>query len=253
MARNIEELINRQIHRWNSLSDILKHRPDTLIEDDAERLAAETERAIHPVICISREMGAGAREIARLLCRRLNYDLFGREIINQIARDLKVQERLVRSLEEQDRAGLHLLVESFLCGHEIELSDFLNSLVRVVQTLALKGGVVILGRGANYILGDKSALNVRVVAPLTDRIERVRHYLNIDADRARNLIERSDYVRNRFIHKFFHIEMAELERFDIVINTSRIPAVAATELILSALRVRGFIPERMAIPAKVDM
>lgn len=253
MARNIEELINRQIHRWNSMSDILKHRPEALLEDDAERLAAETERAIHPVICISREIGAGAREIARLLCRRLNYDLFGREIINQIARDLKVQERLVRSLEEQDRAGLPLLVESFLTGHEIELSDFLNSLVRVVQTLALKGGIVMLGRGANYILRDRSALNVRIVAPLTERIERVQHYLNIDAERAQQLIEHSDYVRGRFIHKFFHADLNDLDRFDLVINTARMPVVAATELILSALRVRGFIPERMAIPAKVDM
>lgn len=252
MARNIEELINRQIHRWNSMSDVLKRRSDSLIDDDLERQAAEAERAVHPVICISREMGSGAREIARLLCRRLNYELFGREIINQIARDLKVQERLIRSLDEEDRDALGLLVDSFLSGHEIEISDFVNSLTRVVQTLALKGGVVMLGRGANYILRDQSALNVRIIAPFPERVDRVERYLNISTERARKLVEHSDIVRCRFMKRFFHVGLNDASQYDLVINTSRLPAVAATELILSALRVRGFIPERIALPERLD-
>ncbi len=253
MTRNIEELINRQIHRWNSMSGILQRRPDALVDDALERQAAEAERAIHPVICISRQMGSGAREIARLLARRLNYELFGREIINQIARDLKVREQLIRSLDEDDRDALEVLVDSFLSGHMIELSDFLNSLVRVVQTLALKGGVVMLGRGAHYILRDSSALNVRIIAPVCERVDRVRQYLNIDVDRAHKLIEHSDLVRCRFMKKFFHCDLNEPGLFDLVINTSRLPVVASTELILSALRVRGYIPERMAIPERVDL
>lgn len=248
MARNIEELINRQIHRWNSISTVLRKEPSGLIENDYERRSGETERTFHPVICISREMGAGAREIARLLSRRLNYELFGSEIINQIATDLKVQERLIRSIDEQDRDQFRILVDSFLSGHEIEASDFLNSLTRVVKALAMKGGVVLLGRGGNFILGDQSALNVRIVAPFGERVERVQRYLNIGEEKAREMVERTDILRTRFIHHYFHADVHDNKYFDLVINTSRLPTVAATELILAALRVRGFIPEKITLP-----
>ncbi|MCE5230335.1 cytidylate kinase-like family protein [bacterium] len=251
MARNIEELINRQIHRWNSMSNILR-RQANLVEDEFER-TAETPRAVHPVICISREMGSGARDIARLLCKRLNYELFGSEIINEIARDLKVQERLIESLDEHDRGELQIMIDSFLSGHEIEKSDFLNSLTKIVQTLALKGGVVLLGRGGSYILKNLSALNVRVIAPLPERIERVQLYLGIDEAKARKLVENCDYARARFVRQFFHEDINEQHHYDLVLNTSRIPTIAAVELIMAALRVRGFIPERLAIPERVDV
>lgn len=249
MARNIEELINRQIHRWNSISTLLKQQAASSGEEDIEWHAAETQRRVHPIICISRQMGSGARDIARLLCRRLNYELFGSEIINQIAQDLNVQRRLIESLDEHRRGELQFMFDSFLSGREIELTDFARSLTRVVTALSLQGGVVLLGRGANYILKSQAALSVRVVAPRHERIERIQRYLNLSPENARRKVDEIDRDRAEFIRHFFHADVDDPCNFDLIINTSRMSTAASTELIIAALRVRGFTPEQLAMPS----
>ncbi len=251
MSRSIEEIINRQIHRWNNMRALLR-RPDADLEpDDPAVAAAEPECPVHPVICISRDIGAGARAIAQGLCEELHYELFGSRSIHAIANDLKVQKRLIESLDECSRDELGLMLESFLQGHEIESSDYLRSLTRVVQALALQGGVVLLGRGAGFILRDRSALNVYVTAPLVDRIARVCQYEKFGEAAARARIVEADKERRRFLKQFFDVNPADPTQYDLIVNTRRVPPVAATELILAALRVRGFVPQQIALPEAV--
>jgi cytidylate kinase len=247
MARHIEEMISRQIQRYNRLSAMLRRQSEAGAQGEAVSPDEDVEKPLHPVICLSRDLGSGAREVARELCQRLGYELFGSDLIDQVARDLKVQRRLIDSLDERGRGELNLLLESFLHGREIETGDYLNSLTRVVQTLALQGGVVILGRGASFILGRQSALNVKITAPPAERIARLMRYDQIGEDEARRKIEDSDRNRRRFVRHYFRADLDDPLNYDLTINTTRTCPLAATELILAALRARGHMPERLAI------
>ena len=246
MARHIEELIDRQISRWNSMRALLER--DAEHEAGGERPRSAFEPPSHPVICISRDIGAGAREVALGLCRRLNYDLYGMELINQIARDLKVQQQLIDSLDENARSDLRLILESYLRGREIETSEYLRALIRIVQTMALRGGVVLLGRGAAYILRERAGLSVMITAPLEKRIERVGNYLGVEPEKARAHTLAEDRKRSQYSYQYFKVDSHDPFNYDLMINTSRVEPPQAIEVILCALRERGYPPEKITLP-----
>jgi len=84
--------------------------------------------------------GLGRRMIAQEVCRRLGYEIFGSQIIDEIAKDLKVQ-RKTGGLPGRIGPGLAgMILETFLHGRELESREYFTSLVRVINTLAIKGG-----------------------------------------------------------------------------------------------------------------
>ena len=247
--RNVEEMIHRHFNRWNHITHKLKYTPGS--PKDAEKSEEQPEPGkVHPVICLSRTLGAGARDIAQDLCNRLHYEVFGRSIIDEIARDLKVQRELVNSLDEVGRSRVEILLQTYLNGREIEREEYHCSLVRVIQSVAMKGGLVLLGRGAGFILKDQAAINVFVTGPLDQRIERLMCYETIDEAQARAQIEKTDRQRALFIQKTFERNIQDPENYDLCINTGRIAPEAAAELVLHTLVSRGFDLEQMTVPVE---
>ena len=55
---------------------------------------------------------------------------------------------------------------------------------RLVLSLAAEGGVVLIGRGAGFLLPPESTLHVRVVAPLSDRIAYMSQWLRLTREQA---------------------------------------------------------------------
>jgi cytidylate kinase len=243
--RSRDELVNRQIHRWELNIEAMKAEEAEKLRNarDASRMAED-----HPPICLSRDLGAGARAIARILCERTGYVLFGKDILDCLARDMNVQRQLIDSLDEHCRGGLELMLETCLRGREIDNSEYFASLARVINTLAIRGGVVLLGRGASFILRERSALNVYVTAPLERRIEQVAKYDDVHPETARRTIEHNDSARRGFIHKLFNADLASPETCDLVVNTARIEPDAAADLILAALAARGWPLDRLRMP-----
>lgn len=244
--RNIEEIVQRQMNRWNSITQTLHYIPGK--KETGAAAPAEPGSVKHPPICISREIGSGAREICRFLCDRLGYEIFGSSIIDEIAKDLKVQRQLVDSLDEQGRSELELMLQSYMQGREIEFQEYFRSLVRVVKALGKNGGVVMLGRGATFILREQAALNVLVVAPLELRVQRLMTYEQLEEKAAHKLVTEYEHRREQFVRRLFNENIHNPVNFDLVINTGRIPPEEAGELVLQALKVRGYSLESLAMP-----
>lgn len=244
--RTIEELIQRQIHRWNSITEILHYVPGQ--KPTGVAAPVEPGSVKHPPICISRELGSGARLVCRYLCQYLGYEIFGSAIIDEIAKDMRVQRQLVDSLDEHGRSELELLIETYLRGREIESQEYLRSLMRVVKTLGRGGGVVLLGRGSNFILKDKSALNVLVIAPLELRVKRLMDYRHLNEKDAHEQVLAYDHQREYFVRRFFGENIHNPANFDLVINTGRIQPEKAGAVVLQALQARGYSLEEMAMP-----
>lgn len=203
----------------------------------------------HPPICISRTLGAGARIVAHRICERLGYQLFGRDLIDEIAEDLKVQRLIIDSLDESSRNNLEVMLATFLQGKQIEDLEYKRALFRVVQSLAAQGGVVFLGRGAGCILRERSALNVLLTADREARVRRVMEYDGLSERQARERVRRFDESRERFHRRMFNLTGHPCE-YDLCINTTRIDALRASELIFKALEVRGYNLDQMKMPRR---
>lgn len=232
--RHLEELINRQIHRWNAMASALAHA----VPGEAPKEAPPPPPPMS--IAISRQVGAGARSLAINLSERLGYTIFGRDAIDYVARDLHVQRQIIDSLDERTRGEFELMLDSFLSGHEIASEEYAASLARVIRAMALKGGVILLGRGAPLVLrGSPQCLRLLMVAPLEIRIQRVAGYEHCDPSEARRMVLERDRERENCARRLYRCDPLNPLDYDLVINTDRVPVEQATDMVMSILQARG--------------
>jgi cytidylate kinase len=104
-----------------------------------------------------------------------------------------------------------------------------------MEDLASQGEVVILGRAGQVILrDDPRVLRVRVIAPARVRIERLAARYRISWKGAQEQIKASDRYRRNYLKRFYGVDWNDPDLYDLVINTERLSAAAAAELISQA-------------------
>jgi cytidylate kinase len=103
----------------------------------------------------------------------------------------------------------------------------------------MHGGVVILGRGGNFILADRADLRVRLVASEEARIRTLMAETNCAEREAAERIAHSDEARGAFIRKLYHAEIDDPTQYDLVINTTGLERERLPELAMLALEARG--------------
>src|SRR5208337_2216422 len=101
-----------------------------------------------PYLLISREKGAGGNAVGRLVGKRLGWQVFDNEIVDEIAKTANVHRQLIESLDEHDRAMIEDLISQMLNPEDVGTSGYLVLLKQIVLTLGHQGDVVIVGRGA---------------------------------------------------------------------------------------------------------
>ncbi len=206
---SIEAIINRQILKWE-------------LEKKKAQEAEKPRTRPAPIVTISRETGSRGSYFGSRLAQRLGYQRLHREAIDFICRSSGYQHRIVKSLDDGFRGRLELMVESFLTGQVIDHSDYTRQLCEVVISLSMLGGVVLMGRGGNLILGPKRGFHIRVICPKGKRIDNLIKYKKCTREEALRLIEISDNERRQFYTKIFGTDIDNPRNYDMVINTSLI-------------------------------
>ena len=243
--RSTEEIIHNQIQRYEVIKKVQKAAEG---KPDSEKSVKTDPSLLHPPICISRLLGSGARILAKQLQDRLNYIVFGRDIIDEVAKDLNVQRILIDSLDETTRNNFELILESSLRGREIDRHEYQVSLYRVIQALGSQGGVVFLGRGANCILKEKSALNIFMTADINIRIKRVMEYDGINEEEAKKKIRNFDKNRENFQNTILKNLSGDSCYYDLRIDTTRIKPEQTIDLVIKALELQGYDLNKMKMP-----
>jgi cytidylate kinase len=187
-----------------------------------------------PVMTVSREAGAGGSDIARRLAKSLGLDLIGGQIIQHVADSAKMSRRVIESLDEREVTFRETLLSSLFGENRPWPGEFLHHLTRVIGTIGIFGNVIIVGRGANFVLPKERTFRVRIIAPMELRI---KYFME---DRGYTKAEAEQYVitrennRKAFVRKYFNTDMADPAHYDLIINTEKISMAAATESIIVA-------------------
>jgi hypothetical protein len=227
--KHIPQIVDQQMREWE-------------MRRMGDHKAPPSEKG--PVICISRELGVGARVIARRLSEELDCIILGRDTIDSVAEDLHAQRRLVDALDEQGRASLERWVEGYLHGSPVEYDEYARSLIKVFRAAAEKGSVIFLGRGANYVLGLEQAFCVRLVAPLERRITQLTTYESFSREQAQERIRQKDLEQAAFIRKVFHRDIHDPLAFHLTLNLFKMDLEHAVQVILMAMAMEGFLPHK---------
>lgn len=192
---------------------------------------------IRPVITMSRLPGAMGGDLAHKLAAELQIDLYDHEIVEEIAQNANVSQKIVESLDEQDRSVLDDWISS-LGEYHMWSYDYLSQLTKVICAIGTHGHSIIIGRGASYILPKEVSLRVLVVAPQEVRVSNVmRNYGASEKDAKRNIM-RSEAERRAFIRKYFQADLTEPTNYDMVVNTENTDIDIAVRIIKEVFNSR---------------
>lgn len=231
---DIHQIVSRQVKRWEMEKSVyeaaLKEKPES----------AERPANVKPVITVSRQRGCRGHELAKLLAHELKYGLFDRKIVEFIAKHMGVRSELVESLDERNRSELELWINGLLSQRVFDRDDYIRSLSEAIKTVALQGGVVILGRGGNFLLSETPAFHLRLIAPESVRVRNLCQLEGMTESQAMEEIKKVDRERANFIQRYFHRAIDDVDAYDISINMARNTLDGTVKIIRSALRARGW-------------
>jgi cytidylate kinase len=187
-------------------------------------------------LIISREKGAGGNALARLVGKRLGWQAFDNEIVDEIAQKAHIRRQLIESLDERARTTIRDEIARMLHLEPMETQTYLASLHEVLLTLGHQGDVIIIGHGAQYILPRRFGLRVRLVAPLEERVRRIAGRENLGPEAAQQEAERTDRERAQFARRDFGRDLTDPLSYDLIINTAEVAIEAVAEVVMTALQ-----------------
>ena len=220
--QSVEKLVEDQVSKWRIADKEVSKKPLSV-----------------PVITVSREPGSEGRMVAKKLAEQLNLDLFGGEIIHEVAKSANMSERVVETLDEKGRSFLDELVGTLEGDRHLWDYEYFSHLTKVISTIGRHGRAVILGRGANFILPLDKIFRVRVIAPQEVRIRNAMREFKVSEKEAKRRIINVESDRSAFVRKYFHVDIADPIHYDLLINTANLSVDVSVEIIKAALRLKA--------------
>jgi cytidylate kinase len=165
------------------------------------------------ILTVSRELGAGGRDLAEAVASSLGYALVDKHaILNGIKAIGSRWEEWGNDLDEHRPALWEKYDWSFRAFGALLQSTILD--------YALKDKVVIVGRGGNFLLtGISFVLRIHLVAPASARAERIMERVSVDKESALWLLKKTDRERSGFVYALYGKPWDDPAGYDFIFNT----------------------------------
>ncbi len=194
------------------------------------------------VITVSREFGSGGRSIGRMVAEKLGYAFYDSELVEEVAKRSGFSPEFIKESGEyaSTRHGLlfSLATANQFTANGLSVTDRLYlEQSKIIEELAEKGGCVIVGRCADYILRDrKDVLHVFIHANTECRAERiVERYGQSDKSPEKRLTEK-DQKRKVYYKNYTGRNWGEAQNYDLCLNSSTLGLEACAEFIVRAAK-----------------
>jgi cytidylate kinase len=180
------------------------------------------------VITLSRQIGAGETTIAPAVAERLGWECVDHKILDREVEETGLILPYVVHYDER----LPGRIDAW--GHPDEAERYFAALRRIAATFAAVGKVVLVGRGANFLLGEADALHFRLIADMPYRIRRVMEVRWVNEGPAKEIIARSDRDRAEFVRHYFKADWDDPVHYHAVLNTSMMGMETVVDRIVDA-------------------
>lgn len=193
------------------------------------------------IFTIGRQYGSGGHEIGEKLAKRLNIPFYDNELISLAAQKSGVSKEIFEQVDEKPTNSFlySLAMGAFNFGSMSGYTDMsINDKLfiaqsEVIEDVARKGGCVIVGRCADYVLREyKNCVNIYCYGAMADRVARIQKILGLSQAKAADTVTRKDKTTANFYNYYSNQKWGEAQNYDLMINTSKLSIDAAVELIL---------------------
>lgn len=197
-------------------------------ESSVARASVSDESMNPTIITISRQHGSGGRELSE----RLGIPFYDHELIEMAAESCPIDKSFFENADTKGAGGFwYELGENV--NLDLSLSDkaFLHQ-SSVIRELAKKGGCIIVGRCADYVLKDyANVLKVFVYADLESRKERIEHIYKEADEKSLSKIEKIDKKRASYYKFYTGQNFGEAKNYDICLNSSLLGIERCVEIV----------------------
>ncbi len=199
------------------------------------------------VITISNRYGCGAIAIAHLTAERLGYDYVDEQLPVVVAKRLMTSAAAVESAENTGKSMSERMLRALeFATPELRAQpgasfdeECLREVQEAVREYAAHGNAVIVGRGANAILGRRpDVVRVFMHAPRDWRIRHIMEGHGVDEKMAAAEVDRIDRARAEYMRAYYGVDWPATENYDLCIDTSTYGAQASAAIIMSAVEAR---------------
>jgi len=189
-------------------------------------------------VAISREAGARGASIARKVGELLGWQVFDQELIDYLMVDETGRGQLLADVPAGAKEWADAHLARLQRERRVTNDPDAAALIRLVLMVAARGDVIIVGRGAGFVLPPESTLHVRVVAPFEDRVSYLAQSLRLPREEAANEVRSRDERRAQFLTHTLSREPSDLTAYDVVVNSTRLGVESAAQCVAWALRTK---------------
>ena len=206
---------------------------------EAEKKEKLRQKAEVYVVTVSRDFGSMGKLVAQLLSDTLEVRCCDRFVLQEVARRAHVDEELVKALDEHVSKLNGHWWQHLLNKDAFSYEDYYHYLLKTVLAISRSGGVII-GRGANHILGAKKAFRVRITGSVEQCAKRVAKREKTSTQESRKRVREVNDERAEYIKMLYDTDINNNAEYDLILNSDRYDRVQMVELILDAMEKAGY-------------
>lgn len=195
------------------------------------------------IITISRQFGAGGRELGKKLAHRLNVPYYDKELLSKAAKDSGLTQEFIEHYDEKHTSSLlynlamapHLMLDSLGTSWE----DMAVKATKEAILSAAENSCVIVGRNADFILRNEAGLfRIFITANEEQRIARIVARDKVSAEEAEKKMYRMDKARAANYNYYTNQNWGQAGNYDLCLNLSKISLEKAIRLIMDCVNER---------------
>jgi cytidylate kinase len=193
-----------------------------------------------PVVTISRQAGAGGFTLAQKLAQYLQqldtraacpWTVFDKQLVQKVLEDHKLSDSVARFMPEDKYSEIRDTVEELLGLHPAH-ETLVEKTSETILHLAQMGNVVLVGRGANVIIGFvPNAVHIRLVGSVEKRVRTCQEYYNFSMEQAAEYVKQTDQGRVHYLRRHFDKNIDDPSLYHLVINTDLVTPDEAVVMI----------------------
>jgi len=200
--------------------------------------------------------GSGGSDVAARVAGQLGWSLLDNAVVDAVAQRLGVSRAEVSSREERVPSLAERLADSMaMSAPEFAVPVLDASLTETAETRIVdvtrhvideavqRGNAVLVGRGAQCVLGDRSdALHVFCYAPRSFLVQYAIAHRGVNPANAEHEVDKMNRQREQYVKRHWGRDWRALENYHLCVDTGRLGIDAAADLVVAAARERFSLP-----------
>jgi len=204
-----------------------------------------------PIVTISRQYGSGGSEVAERVATALGWHLYDNAMVDEVARrlgmsteEVSAREERVPSLPERIATAMALGVPEVMptvADLALESSEerIVEVTKRVIAEAVLAGPAVLVGRGAQCMLAERTdALHVFCYAPPDALVAYVVTNLGMSPGDAQRAVSEKNHQREQYVKRYWKRNWRDLANYHLCVNTAWLGLDGAADAIVQLARER---------------